>query len=324
MDLRQLRYFAGIVEAGSLTAAAERLHVAQSALSQHIRRLEEELGVKLLIRSASGVRPTAAGLKLADHARDILGQVKAAERDVRAERGEPSGTVTIGIPAGVGRVLNAPLLDAARKQLPGITLQIVEVLPTHVRDWLNAKLIKLGIIYDLGGHENGGEIIAEEAFYLVSGSAEPGCEDGVTLEALRRFPLIMPTCSYKPKHCIVTYAEQRGISLEVESRVDSLATILDLTINQPGRAVLSPGSFLPEWRAGRLFAYPIVPQLRRSVLLVAEPDAAGHPAVQAIESLVPRVAAALIEAGAWPLRLPMPSPFTDDRKSRWALSPNGI
>ena len=69
MNLRQLKYFIGVVEAGNMTRAAERLHVAQTALGMQIRQIEEELGVPLLVRHSRGVEPTKAGKLL--HARAL-------------------------------------------------------------------------------------------------------------------------------------------------------------------------------------------------------------------------------------------------------------
>lgn len=78
MDVRQLRYFIGVFEAGSFTAAAHRLGVAQPALSQTVIALENDLGVELLERQPRGVRPTAAGMTLLDHAHIVLRNIERA------------------------------------------------------------------------------------------------------------------------------------------------------------------------------------------------------------------------------------------------------
>ncbi|OYX86836.1 MAG: LysR family transcriptional regulator, partial [Azorhizobium sp. 32-67-21] len=91
MDLRQLRYFVTIVETGSFSKAAQRLHVAQPALSQHVRNMELDLGVELLFRSSQGVVPTEAGETLVRHARLILSQMEAAREAVRGSEGQPEG-----------------------------------------------------------------------------------------------------------------------------------------------------------------------------------------------------------------------------------------
>ncbi len=105
MDLRALRYFVGVVDAGSLSRAASVLYVAQPALTAQVRRLEDEFGVQLLERSHAGVRPTAAGLRLYEDATRLLAEAEALKRRVGQLTGEPEGTVTVAFP-----VLLVPVL----------------------------------------------------------------------------------------------------------------------------------------------------------------------------------------------------------------------
>ena len=81
MDVRQLRYFVGVVEAGSFTRAATHLNVAQSALSLHVRQLEEGFGTRLLVRERTGVSVTASGAKLLARARTILKEIQLTEAE---------------------------------------------------------------------------------------------------------------------------------------------------------------------------------------------------------------------------------------------------
>src|ERR1700752_1844083 len=84
MELRHLRYFIAVAEAGSLTVAAEqRLHTAQPSLSRQIRDLEYEVGVQLLTRSARGIELTPAGRAFLEHARLALAQAEAAVQAAR-------------------------------------------------------------------------------------------------------------------------------------------------------------------------------------------------------------------------------------------------
>src|SRR3981189_844030 len=85
MELRHLRYFVAVADAGSLTvAAARKLHTSQPSLSRQIRDLEDEVGAELLIRSARGIELTPAGRTFLDHARLVLSRVDA---DAAAARG---------------------------------------------------------------------------------------------------------------------------------------------------------------------------------------------------------------------------------------------
>src|ERR1700676_4125039 len=78
MELRHLRYFVAVVEAGGLTVAARKLHTSQPSLSRQIRDLEEEIGAQLLTRRARGIELTLAGQAFLAHARSALSQVEAA------------------------------------------------------------------------------------------------------------------------------------------------------------------------------------------------------------------------------------------------------
>ena len=97
MQLRQLRYFVEIVEAGSFSRAAAIIHVAQPALSHQIAALEQEIGVSLLHRGPRGVRPTAAGEMLHREAASILRQMEQLPPKVRSTGGVTEGTANLGM-----------------------------------------------------------------------------------------------------------------------------------------------------------------------------------------------------------------------------------
>jgi len=89
VDLRQLRYFVAVAEAGSLTRAAGELHIAQQSLSEQIRALEAQLGAPLFERSSRGVNLTDVGTVLLREARPLLAQAeRTLETTRRAARGE--------------------------------------------------------------------------------------------------------------------------------------------------------------------------------------------------------------------------------------------
>src|SRR5580698_9939194 len=90
MDLRQLRYFVGIVQAGSLSRAADRLHVAQSAISHHLASLESELEKQLVTRGPKGILLTEAGNVLYRHAEVILRHVEQAKLDATGASANPA------------------------------------------------------------------------------------------------------------------------------------------------------------------------------------------------------------------------------------------
>src|SRR5438876_9038614 len=101
MELRHLRYFIAIAEAGSLTVAAEKkLHTAQPSLSRQIRDLEYEVGVQLMSRSVHGIELTAAGRAFLDHARLALTQAEAAKEAARRAAQPAMRTCALGFLTG--------------------------------------------------------------------------------------------------------------------------------------------------------------------------------------------------------------------------------
>jgi LysR family hca operon transcriptional activator len=121
MELRHLRYFIAVAEAGSfLTAAQRRLHTAQPSLSRQIRDLESEVGVKLLERQARGVALTAAGRVFLDHARLALLQVEAAAEGARQAEQPEKPVFTIGLLAGQEVAWLPHALRILREEAPGI------------------------------------------------------------------------------------------------------------------------------------------------------------------------------------------------------------
>ncbi|HEX8272451.1 MAG TPA: LysR family transcriptional regulator [Longimicrobiaceae bacterium] len=84
MDFRHLRYFVAVAEEGTFTRAARRLFIAQPALSKQIQDLEDEIGTRLLVRTARGVSLTPPGAELLEHARSILAREAAARERIRA------------------------------------------------------------------------------------------------------------------------------------------------------------------------------------------------------------------------------------------------
>src|SRR5260370_12444304 len=101
MELRHLRYFVAVAEAGSLTVAAEqKLHTSQPSLSRQIQDLESELGAQLLTRRARGIELTPAGRTFLDHARLVLSQVDAAGEPARPVAHPTTTSLTIPLLSG--------------------------------------------------------------------------------------------------------------------------------------------------------------------------------------------------------------------------------
>jgi LysR family nitrogen assimilation transcriptional regulator len=147
VDLRHLRSFVGVVEMGSLSKAAGHLLLSQPTLSQQIAAMEHDLGVKLLLRSASGVRPTDAGAKLYRHARIVLRQMQELEADIANEAGGAVGQVAVGLPTSIAAVLAVPLVERLAQLHPGVRLQLFESFSGYLVELLANGRLDMAVLF---------------------------------------------------------------------------------------------------------------------------------------------------------------------------------
>ncbi|MBR0143240.1 MAG: LysR family transcriptional regulator [Clostridia bacterium] len=126
MDIKLERYkiFCTVVESGSFSAAAEKLYVTQSAVSQSIRSLEESLGATLFVRKKSGVTPTSMGTLLYDYAAGALSLLNAAERKFGAYSSLSSGELSLGASDTICRHVLLPILKTFHDRYPAVRLSV--------------------------------------------------------------------------------------------------------------------------------------------------------------------------------------------------------
>ncbi|GAA3028682.1 LysR family transcriptional regulator [Streptomyces glomeratus] len=129
LNLERLRTLDALARHGSVSGAAEGLHVTTSAVSQQMAKLEREVGQQLLARNGRGVRLTDAGRLLADHAARILSQVELAQADLEAQRGQVAGELRLSAFPTAARGLFPRALAALRSDHPALRLRSCELEP---------------------------------------------------------------------------------------------------------------------------------------------------------------------------------------------------
>jgi LysR family hca operon transcriptional activator len=154
MELRHLRYFVAVVEEGSLTIAAQRLHTSQPSLSRQIRDLEYEVGAQLLSRSVRGVELTAAGKVFLDHARLALAQVDAAVQAARRASQPGRKTFAIGFQTGHEVIWLPRAMQILRDELENIHVTITsdyspDLAEALVRGRLDVAFLRVEPTFDL-------------------------------------------------------------------------------------------------------------------------------------------------------------------------------
>lgn len=135
MNVRQLRYFLQVAELGSVTRAAEVLHIAQPALSRQMHSLEEDLDATLFHRSERGITLTEAGERLRGSAVELLRHFDRVRSEVRDRSGEPSGELTIALPPSMSELLAFPVIQRFRTRFPNVLLRVFEASSGVLDAW---------------------------------------------------------------------------------------------------------------------------------------------------------------------------------------------
>lgn len=157
-----LRAFVAINETGSFTRAAERLHVSQSAISHQIRRLEEQAGTTLVVRTTRHLTLTEDGEDFLRHAEHVLSAQDALAR--RFEKSPVTGAVRFGTPENfIGDGL-PPLLARFARQFPGIRLDVTVGTYLDLRALVDADGLDLAVVMALPGGPTGGTVLRETRF----------------------------------------------------------------------------------------------------------------------------------------------------------------
>ncbi|RNF34491.1 LysR family transcriptional regulator [Paracoccus methylarcula] len=300
MDIRQLRYFLAIVEEGSFSRAAERLHVAQPALSLHVRKMEEALGTPLLLRHSGGVSPTEAGTLLVERARPLLAGFDHMREELHQVGKEPGGTVRIGLPGTISGILSVPLIARLHQRHPRIKPVVAEAMSGFVGEWLEEGRIDLGVLY---GTANNRQIrldplLREELVILLPPDAP--CRAPATLEALIGMPLILPSASHGLRRMIQQRMQEAGLVFDPAIEVDSYACIKRLVQDGFGCSVLPIHAVAEEAGRGLLQVQPFADdRFWRVAYLASHATRPLSRAASAVSQCLQEVTTELIAQGIW-------------------------
>ncbi|HEX9025790.1 MAG TPA: LysR family transcriptional regulator [Clostridium sp.] len=146
MDIKQLTYFIAIVEEGTITSAANKLHMAQPPLSTQLKLLEDELGTKLLERGARKVSLTDVGKILYKRAKHILEITEAAVTEIEEFGKGVQGTLRLGTISSSGAALLSSRVIEFNKKYPNIKFEIHEGNTYEVLEMINSGVIEVGIV----------------------------------------------------------------------------------------------------------------------------------------------------------------------------------
>lgn len=251
MNFRRLQYFVKIVDVGSLTQAADILHVAQPALSQQIATLEAEVRQQLLVRTKRGVTPTAAGTALYRHAQLILRQVEQARTDMMSAGQGLSGAVSIGLAPGTAAAeLAVPLLRTVRERHPGIVLYLNETYGTTLSELIMTGRMDLAVLY--GGttavHGLSFRLLLLEPLFLVGPRALDRPGETIALAEAAGLELVLPRPYNIVRKMVNDACAGSGLVPHVVAEIESDGTLTAVIAEGLGSTIL------PESMARRVVA----------------------------------------------------------------------
>ncbi|EYE87789.1 LysR family transcriptional regulator [Fervidicella metallireducens AeB] len=146
MEIRQLKYFLAIAEEENITKAAEKLHISQPPLSQQLKLLEEELGVKLIERNTRNIKLTGAGKKLQYRAEQILNLVETTVKELKDIDDGIKGTLSIGTVSSSGAALLPWRIRSFHEKYPEINFQMWDGDSHRILELLESGIVEIGII----------------------------------------------------------------------------------------------------------------------------------------------------------------------------------
>jgi LysR family nitrogen assimilation transcriptional regulator len=287
MNLRQLRYFAKVIEVGNMTRAASELHVAQPALGMQIRQLEEDLGVALLVRHSRGVDPTPAGAALHRRALAILSLVEDSRREVIAAAGNESESVRLGLTPALMLVLGAEIAVTARERLPHVFLALSEAMSHVLADTLLRGELDMALGYDMPDTPRiERSALLEEDLVFVT-LPVPDAGESIAFAEVIEEMLILPEQGDSVRNHVTRAAEAIGAQPSIAFEVRSVPAMKSLILRGAGAGVLPYAAVLAEVREKRLLARRVTaPALRRTLFLAMRAGAASPRNAVALRALV--------------------------------------
>lgn len=277
INLRQLRYFTRIVEAGSITQAANELYVAQPALGSQMRLLEAELGVNLLQRHSRGVRTTPTGDLLYRRALPILQDLESLRQEVMASGHGRRESLILGVTPGIANVLGSGLLVQARDAVPTVHISLVEEMSYVLADAVMRADVDLALAYEVGNKPalRSTALLQEELVFVAEPSSPFAQQDEgngpaeITLAQAVSHPLVLADGRDPVRRLIETEAGRLACVFSVAYEASSISTMKNIILHGEAAGILPRGTVMAELRSGALRMRRIVkPTLCRRLYLI--------------------------------------------------------
>jgi len=269
VDLQQLRSFAAVARHRHFTRAAAELHIGQPAVSQHLRRLEAELGVRLLSRTTRTVELTEAGQLLLPRTERALGELDAGLDEIAELKGLLRGRLTIGAMQWLEPYDLAGTLATFHELHPGIDIRVVEEVAQSMLGAVAADELDVAFVPIDSGLPGGvdRELLFEDELVLVVARDHPlAGRSHVRLAALRDEPFVFLREGTGLRRAVESAAREVGFEPQARFETNELSRVLALVARGLGISAVSRA--VAEAAGDQVVALRLTPALRRQVGLV--------------------------------------------------------
>jgi DNA-binding transcriptional LysR family regulator len=292
MDLRRLEIFAKVAELGSFSRAAETLFLTQPTVSEHVRALEDELGVQLLDRLGRGATPTPAGQLLLAYARRMLTLSREAHQALERFQGRMSGELVVGGSTIPGEYVLPALVGQFKAKYPDISISLLIGSTRQVSDWLDEGRVEVGVVGARPAARTlaARELMADELVVVVAATHPWARRGTITLADLQTEPMVVRERGSGSRDAVEHALHEAGIApatLRVVGEMGSTQAVKQAVRAGVGIALISRRAVEDECRAG-LLACVKVKDLRvaRAFYLVTHRDRTRSPLAEAFVEFI--------------------------------------
>jgi len=292
MDLRRLEVFVKVAELASFSRAAEALYLTQPTVSEHVRGLEEDLGVQLLDRLGRGATPTPAGELLLGYARRLLALTREARQAIGRFQGRMIGELVVGGSTIPGEYLLPALIGQFKAKYPDISISLRIAGSRQVNEWIEEGRVEIGVV---GARPSSRALVARElmpdTMVIVVGADHPWARRGsVTVHDIMAEPLVLRERGSGSREALERAVAASGRDLSafrIAGEMGSTQAVKQAVRAGIGVALVSKHAVQDECRARLLACVEVADlEVHRSFHLVTHRDRTRSPLAQAFLEFV--------------------------------------
>jgi len=288
MEIRQLRNFLIIARERSFSRAAEKIHIAQPALSRQMQMLEHDLGVTLFVRSTKGVETTNAGDLLVEMAQVALRYVDEIKPTLSGFAGKLSGTFALGLAPSLTPLLAEPVLDACERRYPDLKVRIVEGLSMFLCEWLDQSRLDLAVFTDVGPVPRIAtrQLSADEVVLVGRDADLAGFGESVTWDELEQAAGLRLVLTPGVENVIARALHRPAEDMAFGRSIDSIREVKTMMMHG-GCTTILPYTFVhAELDEALLRAIPFAPRITRKIVAARKSGRPRGMVGEAVEGIV--------------------------------------